>query len=172
MWNTVKIHWRCGNSINTLEEIGKMIFESLKTYDVNDRLLSKAKIKRIKKAKKEDCFENAIYELIKSGNISKKTFKRFLSQTYIDDIGMYEYYINYSCYDTIIERMLDYVQIINRGIINNNLSVTNNFIPKQKSALNDIQFLRNEYQFYCKYYTDKLCELNGSLNELDIRRSI
>ena len=85
---------------------------------------------------------------------------------------MYEYYINYKYYDTIIERLLDYVQIIDKNILNSSSTVTKTFIPKQKNALDDIHATRYAYQLYCKYYTNKLCILNDSLNELDVRRPI
>ena len=82
MWNTVKIYWRSTNNTNTLQQIGEMIFNGLKTYNVNDHALSKARRKRIEKAQKEKRYEDALYVLIKSGGISKTTFKRFLSESY------------------------------------------------------------------------------------------
>lgn len=184
MWNTAVVNYRGYTNFMNVQAISKSLFDRLLTYNVNEYKLSKATVKKIKKAKKQDCYENAIYELVKSNAISKTVFKRFLTQ--IKDTKHKEngYYINYKYYDTIIERLLNFVCIIDKNILNeartltinatfnNAETVTNIFIPIQKLAIDEIEEHKETVKKYSIYITHKLCLLNHRLNELDSRRAI
>ena len=184
MWNTAIINYKGYTNFINLQTISESLFKSLLNYNVNEHKISKSSTKKIEKAKKQNNYENAIYELVKSNGISKTVFKRFLKQ--INDTKHNEngYYINYKYYDILIERLLDYVYIIDKNILNevysltikftfnDSKTVTNIFIPIQKLAIDEIEEHKITVRKYSNYITYRLCMLNHRLNELNSRRVI
>lgn len=184
MWNTAIVNYKGYTNFMNVQAISKSLFDRLLTYNVNKYTLSKSTVKKIEKAKKQTKYENAIYELVKSNAISKRIFKKFLTQIKDTEHNENGYYINYKYYDVIIERLLNYVYIIDKNILseaycltvnatfNNSKTVTNIFIPIQKLAIDDIEKHKDNIKKYSNYITYKLCLLNHRLNELDLRSAI
>lgn len=184
MWNTAVINYMGYTGFMNVRVISKNLFDKILTYEVNKNKLSESTAKRINKAKKQSTYENGIYELVKSNAISKKVFGRFLTQTKGLKHNENCYYINYKYYDIIIERLLNFIYIVDKKILqdaheltvratfNNAKTVTNIFIPIQKLAINEIEQHKENIRKYSNYITNKLCLLNHRLNELDSRRVI
>ena len=184
MWNTAIIYYKGYSDFMNVQAISKSLYDKLSTYNVTEHKLSKSTAKKIEKARNQSHYKNAIYELVKSNAISKKIFKRFLEQKKDKKHDENRYYINYKYYDIIIERLLNFVCIIDKNILNeayistinatfnNARTVTNIFIPIQKLAIDEIEEHKETVKKYSHYITYKLCLLNHRLNDLDLRRAM
>ena len=187
MWNAVCLHGMAMiKRLNLDVAAEKLCLAIDKISDVDKMKISNAENEKLKKAQKllnqKKTYIDITYELIKKNGLSKNVFKRTLTYSCDKKIKTDLFYVNYKFLNYIIEEMVKYILLVDKGIMNDLLkissetyagedSITFRTIPVRKVLIKNVRdAYENNKEIPLKNTNikRKLCLLDKKLDKINI----